>query len=274
MTTGRRSDARDDPAELIWGVHAVLEALDVRSRNIERVLVARERGGPRLGRILRRARESGVPVTRLPRRVLDRRAGRGASHQGVAAVVSAARYADTEKFLAEVLEREQALLVALDRVQDPRNLGAILRTAAAAGADGVIVGGEGSVGLTATVAKTSAGSLSSLPVVRVPRLAATLQRLCSEGGFRAFALDPGAARPWDRADLQGRVVVGAGGEGSGLRRAVLEACRDRISVPMAGGVPALNVSVCVGVVLFEAVRQRRTAKMTASGNGDPTGEAP
>jgi 23S rRNA (guanosine2251-2'-O)-methyltransferase len=253
-------------------VHPVLEALDGRSRQIERVLVARERGGPRLGRVLKRAREAGVPVTRLPRRALDRKAGSGASHQGVAAVVSAARYADTELFLTEMLAKEEALLVALDRVQDPRNLGAILRTAAAAGTDGVILGGDGSVGLTATVAKTAAGCLSILPVVRVTRLATTLRRLCSDGQFRMLALDPDSDQPWDRAELVGRVVVVAGGEGSGLRRGVLDACDSRISVPMAHGVPSLNVSVCVGVVLFEALRQRRAAKMT--GFGSSSGESP
>jgi len=251
---------------MLWGVHAVQEALEARARHIERVLVARGRAG--LGRILRLARELGVPVTHLPRKVLDRKTGSGVAHQGVAAVVSAARYADAETFFSGLSGRSDALVVALDRVQDPRNLGAVVRTAAAAGAVGVVVGSEGSVGLTATVAKASAGAIEHLPVVRVPRLASMLRRLRSEAGFRVLALDPEAGRPWDRVTFLGRVVVVAGGEGSGLRTGVRDACDDRLSVPMAGGVPALNVSVSVAVVLFEAVRQRRAAQASDSAVGD------
>jgi 23S rRNA (guanosine2251-2'-O)-methyltransferase len=253
-------DADPDSPELVWGVHAVQGILDARSRHIERVLVARDRSG--LGRILRRARELGVPVTHLPRAVLDRRTGRGAAHQGVAAVVSAARYADPEEFFASLSGLSDALVVALDRVQDPRNLGAVVRTAAAAGAVGVVVGSEESVGLTSTVAKASAGAIEHLPVLRAPRLPAMLRRLRSEAGFRVLALDPEAGRPWDAVALLGRVVVVAGGEGSGLRPGVREACDEGLAVPMTGGVPALNVSVSVAVVLFEAVRQQRAAKTT------------
>jgi 23S rRNA (guanosine2251-2'-O)-methyltransferase len=163
--------------------------------------------------------------------------------------------------------------VGLDRIQDPRNLGAIIRTAAAAGAEGVLLGAEGSVGITPTVAKTSAGAVERIPVARVPRLPATIRRLREEGDYKALALDPRAEGAWDSSDLSGRILLVAGGEGGGLTRGVVRACDGRISVPMARGVQALNVAVTVGVVLFEAVRQHRAAKMThpEAGPGEPAG---
>jgi 23S rRNA (guanosine2251-2'-O)-methyltransferase len=259
---GGRGDRQEgDEAELLYGVHPVLEALSGGSRRIDRILVARE-AGPGLGRLLRQARQAGVPVSHLPRKALERRAGAGTTHQGVAAVVSAAEYADTETFFAGIVRRPEAILVGLDRVQDPRNLGAIIRTAAAAGAEGVLLGAEHSVGITPTVAKTSAGALERIPVARVPRLPAAIRRLRRDGGFRALALDPGARSAWDEPDLTGRVLLVAGGEGGGLTRGVVQACDGRISIPMARKVPALNVAVSVGVVLFEAVRQQRAARMT------------
>jgi 23S rRNA (guanosine2251-2'-O)-methyltransferase len=263
---GRRGVKVDRPAEdpeLLYGIHPVLEALEEGSRRIDRILVARE-GGARLGRLLRSARRAGVPVSHVPRRALERRAGPGAAHQGVAAVVSAVEYAETESFLARAGEASAGLLVGLDRVQDPRNLGAIVRTAAAAGVDGILLGSEASVGMTPTVAKTSAGAVEKVPVARVPRLAAAIRGLRA-AGYRSLALDPRADAAWDRAGLEGRILIVAGGEGRGLTRGVLEACDGRISVPMAHGVQSLNVAVTVGVVLFEAVRQRRVAKMTHSG---------
>jgi 23S rRNA (guanosine2251-2'-O)-methyltransferase len=258
---GRVEHREGDESELLYGVHPILEALSEGSRRIDRILVARE-GGARLGRLLRQARQAGVPVSHLPRKVLERRAGAGVTHQGVAAVVSAVEYAETEAFLAGSDRAPEAILVGLDRVQDPRNLGAIIRTAAAAGAEGILLGSEGSVGMTPTVAKTSAGAVERIPVARVPRLPAAIRRLRREGGFRALALDPRADTSWDEPGLEGRIVILAGGEGAGLTRGVLQACDGRISVPMARGVQALNVAVSVGVVLFEAVRQRRAAQMT------------
>jgi len=260
--SGRAGLHEGSESELIYGVHPIVEALSGGSRRIDRILVARE-GGAGLGRLLRQARQAGVPVTHLPRKVLERRAGAGVTHQGVAAVVSAVEYAETESFLARVARSSDAILVGLDRVQDPRNLGAIIRTAAAAGAQGIVLGSEGSVGITPTVAKTSAGAVERIPVVRMARMPAAIRRLREEGGFRAVALDPRADTFWDGPGLlEGRLLIVAGGEGGGLTRGVLQACDERISVPMAEGVESLNVAVTVGVVLFEAIRRRRAAEMT------------
>jgi len=253
--TDRRPPRDDDAAPLVYGVHPVLETLERRPGEVERVLVAREGGGARLGRLLRAAREAGVPVTHVPREVLARRTGRGATHQGVAAVVAPLPYAEFGALRGELLRRAHALVVVLDGIEDPRNLGAVLRSAAAAGADAVFLGAEGTVGVTAASVKASAGTAGRVPVARVARVPAFLGDL-ADAGYRVVALDPRGPTPWHRADLSGRVAVVAGGEGRGLRPGVLGRCRDRVSIPLAAGVESLNVSVAVGIVLFEAVRQR------------------
>lgn len=254
------------PSETLYGIHPILEALEKRSRLVERILVARERGGSRLGRLLKMAREAGVPVSYLPREVLARKAGTGRTHQGVVALVSAMPYADPEELCLKAAAWPDGLLLAVDGIQDPRNLGAVVRTAAAAGVLGILLRSEGNVGLTPTVAKTSAGALERLPVAREHRLPSRLTWL-REKGFRALALDPRGATPWDQADLSGCLVIVAGGEATGVRPAVREACNGSISVPLCPGVDSLNVAVSVGVVLFEALRQRRGA-----GRGEGSGK--
>jgi 23S rRNA (guanosine2251-2'-O)-methyltransferase len=194
--------------------------------------------------------------------VLARKAGPRAVHQGVAALVSAVPYADLESICRAAAAREDGILVILDRIEDPHNLGAVLRAAAAAGADGVLIGAVGAVGLTPAVAKVSAGALDRIPVSREPRLRRRLSAL-KGSGFRVVALDPRGETPWDRADLTGRIAVLAGGEGAGLRRALAQEADLRVSIPLGRGVESLNVSVSVAVLLFEAVRQRR-AKAAAS----------
>ncbi len=243
-------------AEILFGLHPILEAIESGRRTIERILVAREGGGAGLGRLLRLAREGGVPVTHVPREALARKAGRGAVHQGVAAIVSAMPYADAEALCREAVGDPEALLVVLEGVEDPRNLGAVVRTAAAAGASGVLVPAERSVGLTPAVAKASAGALERIGVAREPRLRRRLESL-REAGFRLLALESSGDRSWDRLDLSGRNVVVAGGEGRGLRPELGALCSHRISIPLERGVESLNVSVAVAVVLYEIVRQRR-----------------
>jgi 23S rRNA (guanosine2251-2'-O)-methyltransferase len=258
MAEGRRGD-RD---EVVYGLHPVLEALEGRARTVDRVLVARERGGAKLGRLLRVARDSGVPVSHVPRRVLARAAGAGKTHQGVVAVVSAVPYADPDRLCRSVEAREDGLLIALDGVQDPRNLGAVIRTAAAAGAHGILLPGAGAVGLTAAVAKTSAGGVERIEVAREPKLPRRLRDLASRG-FSVVGLDARGEMAWSEATLTGRIIIVAGSEGRGLRKGVREVCNPRLAIPLAAGVESLNVAVSVGVVLFEAVRQRRAG--TAGG---------
>jgi len=253
------TDRGEPPSEVLFGLHPVTEAIEAGERTIDRVLVAREGGGRNLGRLLRAARAAGVPVTYLPREILARKVGARAVHQGVAAVVSAAAYGDAAELCAKAAADPLGLLLALDGVDDPRNLGAILRTAAATGVGGVLLGSGGSggaVGLTPTVAKTSAGALEHLPVAREPKLPQRLAALAGIG-FRIVALDPRGVVPWDAENYDRRVVLVAGGESRGARRGVLDAAHARVSLPVASGVDSLNVSVAVGVVLYEVLRQRR-----------------
>lgn len=241
--------------EMIFGIHPVLEALSSGRRDVERILVAREGAGAGLAELLRGARQAGIPVTHLPREVLARKAGSRAVHQGVAAVVSAMSYADAEATCRNAAER-RGILVVIDGVTDPGNLGAIVRTAAAAGALGILLGGESTVGITPVVAKASAGAVERIPIARELHLRRRLLAL-REAGFRVVALDSRGTLPWDRADLTSPLVVLAGGEAAGLRKGVLEAADERVRIPIADGVESLNVSVAVAVVLFEAVRRGR-----------------
>jgi len=245
---------RRPPSEVVYGANPVLELLRVRLREVERVLVARERRAG-VGPILRLARDAGIPVSHLARDVLARMVGRSAAHQGIAAVVSPVPYADAAELYARAAA-ERGLLVMLDGVTDPGNLGAIVRTAAAAGAVGVVLSGEGTVGLTPVVAKAAAGALEHLPVAREAALPKRLRDL-REDGFLAVALDGRADESWTEPDLTGCTILVAGGEGRGLRPGVQRACSTRVAIPLVSGVESLNVSVAIGVLLYEAVRQRR-----------------
>ncbi|MGB5037776.1 MAG: 23S rRNA (guanosine(2251)-2'-O)-methyltransferase RlmB, partial [Blastocatellia bacterium] len=173
-------------------------------------------------------------------------------HQGVVAFVGSAKYAELEDVIARMAERK--LVVLLDGVEDPHNLGAILRTAECAGAAGVVVPARGQVGLTETVAKTSAGALEHIPVARVTNLVQAIETLKASGAWVA-GLDAEAGKSYTDYDFDGPTALVFGGEGHGLRRLVRERCDVLISVPMFGAVTSLNVSVTVGVVLFEARRR-------------------
>ena len=175
-------------AQLVYGVHPVMEILHQRPGSVERVFAIREKG-PGLGRVLRTARVAGIPITYLSRALLARRVGGGAVHQGIAAQVAPVPYRETEEICSIAAARKDGMLVLLDRVVDPRNLGAALRTCAAAGVTGVIVGSEGSAGLGPAAVKTSAGAVERIPVAREPRPAWRLERL-REQGFEVLGLDP------------------------------------------------------------------------------------
>ena len=179
---------------MIFGIHPVLEALSSGRRDVERILVAREGAGAGLGQLLRSAREAGIPVTHLAREVLGRKAGTRAVHQGVAAVVSPMSYADADSICRIAAER-RGILVVIDGVSDPGNLGAIVRTAAAVGACGLLLGGEGTVGVTPVVAKSSAGAVERIPIARELHLRRRLLALRALG-FRVAAQDSRGASPW------------------------------------------------------------------------------
>ncbi len=241
--------------EVIYGIHAVEEALKARGRAFEYVGVARERKDARVQRVIESCRIAGVAVRFLPREQVERLAG-NASHQGVVAVASAKSYSD----LDEVLERrrgEHVFVVVLDGVEDPHNLGAILRTADAAGADGVVIPERRAVGVTATVAKASAGASEHLPIARVTNISRALEELKSREVW-TVGLDERAAQSYDQLDYKMHCALVVGAEGKGLHDLVRKRCDFLVSIPMLGKVPSLNVSVAAAVVMYEMARQRRS----------------
>jgi 23S rRNA (guanosine2251-2'-O)-methyltransferase len=186
----------------------------------------------------------------LPAAELSRLAG-GPDHQGIVAEVDPYPYADAGSFL----ERPDALVVALDQVQDTRNLGAICRSAEAAGANGVVIPSRRAAAITPAACKASAGAVEHLPVARVTNLADWLGRAKDQGAW-IHGAEAGAPAPHTQADLTGKVVLVLGGEGKGLRRRVAESCDLLVSIPVRGSVASLNVSAAASVLLFEALRQR------------------
>ncbi len=240
--------------ETLSGIHAVREALAA-GRPLERIVVARGRHGNRIEALVRLARERGVSVRFEERAQLDRMAGRE-EHQGVVALAAAKQAAS----LAEILKQSAAdakggLLVLLDGIEDPRNLGAIARSALAAGALGLILAERRAAGLTDTAARASAGALEHLPVARVANLAQAMEEL-KEAGWWLVGLDERAEKPLTEQDLTGRIALVVGGEGKGLHDLVRKRCDFLVAIPTAGPVRSLNVSVAAGIALFEAVRQR------------------
>lgn len=248
----KMSDEADE--HTVYGVHPVMELLERKPEEVARIWIARE-DDRKLGRLLRTARHAGVPVSRLPKNVLAKRLPRGVNHQGVAALTAAMRY----RSVAEVCSAADAgcqLLLVIDGVQDPGNLGAILRTAAGAGVDGVVLSADGTAGLTAAALRASAGTATSLAVAREAKPARFIMEM-NKKGYRSVALDPRARDRWDEAPLAGPLILAAGGEARGLRPSVLRACNQRVAIPLAPGVDSLNVAVATGVLLFEALRRRR-----------------
>lgn len=247
---------REQPAapseEWIAGRNAVAEALRA-GRPIDRLLVAKGERSPRLGAILAQCRERGIPVKETDPRRMDELCG--PHHQGVAAAAACKDYASPEDILELAAKHgEPPFIVLCDGLEDPHNLGAILRTAEAAGAHGVIVPRRRSVGLTQTVYKTSAGAVEYLPVARVANLAETI-RMLKERGLWIFGLDMDGG-DWCAADLTGGIGIVVGAEGQGLSRLVRERCDAILSLPMKGKIQSLNASVATGIVLYEAARQR------------------
>ncbi len=243
-----------EPTELLYGLHAVREALRAGTRSfVKLLLLHRER---QFGEIARRAREVGVPVHVEPREALDRLVP-GGRHQGVVGVVAAKAYDTADHLIRQVQSQpEPAMVVVLDGVEDPHNLGAILRSAEAAGVHGVFVPERRAAGLTGIVAKTSAGALEHVPVARVGNVGRLLDELKAQGLW-VYGLDPSAPTPYTNVDFRQPVAVVLGGEGAGVRPGVLAHCDQRIGIPMRGRVASLNVSAAAAVVLFEIVRQRR-----------------
>ncbi len=240
--------------ERIYGINAVSEALKSRGRRFEYVGIARERHDGRVQRVVEECRRLRVPVRFVARGELDRLAG-NALHQGVVAVVSGKEYAEIEDLFAHK-RAQHALLVVLDGVEDPHNLGAIIRTADGAGADGIIIPERRAVGVTGAVAKASAGALEHVPMAKVTNLGRALEQL-KAAGLWTVGLDERATQSYDALDYQMDCALVLGAEGHGLHDMIRKRCDFLVKIPMAGEVPSLNVSVAAGVVLYEIARQRR-----------------
>jgi 23S rRNA (guanosine2251-2'-O)-methyltransferase len=237
----------------ICGVHAVYEALSSGRSPIERIHIAREAHSPKVKEIFQLARERGVPIRKEERLVLDRLAG-GAVHQGIVAISSAASYADFDV----LFQSSKPIVVVLDGVEDPHNLGAVIRTAEACGASGVVVPERHSAPLGATVVKASAGAAAYVPVVRARNIVNAIDEM-KERGLWVVGVDPAATDDWTKFDYTGPVALVLGGEHRGLRRLVREHCDALVRLPMLGKIASLNVSVAAAVVLYEVIRQRQTA---------------
>lgn len=238
----------------IYGINAVAEALKARGKGFEWVGVAKERHDLRLQRVIEECRKQGIAVRFVPRLELDRMAGHN-GHQGVVAVTSAKQYNDLDDVVA-AKRGEYSLIVVLDGVEDPHNLGAILRTADAAGANGVVIPERRAAGVTGTVTKTSAGASAHLPIAKVTNIARTLEDLKSKNVW-TVGLDERGKQNYDSLDYKMDCAVVLGAEGKGLHDLVRKKCDFVVSIPMLGTVPSLNVSVAAGVMLYEVVRQRR-----------------
>ena len=247
--------------ELLLGFNAVESALESERREVQRVWVEKGRDRGRVARLRDLARRHGAIVEEVDRARLERlAAGQPRSaHQGVVASVAALPYADPDAILAGC--GPEALVLVADGVEDPRNLGALVRTAAGAGAAGVFIPSRRAAGLSATAARAAAGALERTPVARVGNVSEFVKKL-KQMDFWTVGLDAASSRPWDRTRYPRRVALVVGGEGEGLRRLVRESCDEVVSLPLAGGVESLNLSVAAGVVLYEVVRQRRAGVFT------------
>jgi len=256
----KKGAVRSDPAsqELLYGVNPLLEALRAGERIPSEIVVAEGARDERLRELIELARTRNVAITRAPRAVIDRAVG-NTHHQGVMARVNAARYADADDLLSLVATRigseAEPLVVVLDGVEDPRNLGAILRTAECSGVDGVFVPERRAAGLTDTVSKASAGAVEHVPVARVTNLSRLIEQL-KERNVWVVGTVADAPMSYTEWDWTRPSAVVLGGEGAGLHRLVRENCDVLVSIPVRGKIQSLNVSVAAGIVLYEALRQR------------------
>jgi 23S rRNA (guanosine2251-2'-O)-methyltransferase len=255
-----RSDK--DSQDLIYGPNAVLEALRAGKRQIETITILESARPDRLKPLIDLAREKGVPVHRVPRLDLDRTLG-DVRHQGVIARVAAARYADADELLDQLETKvgtaDPPLVLALDGVEDPRNMGSILRTAECSGVHGVFIAERRAVGLTSVVAKVAAGALEYVPVARVTNLVRLIDQL-KERNIWVVGAAAEAKQSYTDWDWKLPAAIVLGSEGHGLHRLVREHCDTLVRIPVVGKLESLNVSVAAGVLLYE-VRRQRTLNM-------------
>lgn len=250
-------DTPELPEDMLAGRNAVMEALKGSSR-INRLMVADGSSEGSIRELIAVAKEKGVPVQFLERSKLDSMA-KGIRHQGVLAQVSPVEYVELEDILSKAREKqEDPFIILLDELEDPHNLGAILRSADAAGAHGVLIPKRRSCPLSATVAKTSAGAVEHVPVARIGNIVQTIKALKEEGLWVAGADMDG--KNYYEADLTGPLLLIVGSEGQGIGRLVKEQCDFIVRIPMLGAINSLNASVAGSVLMFEVTKQRLSKK--------------
>jgi 23S rRNA (guanosine2251-2'-O)-methyltransferase len=237
----------------IYGSHSVLECLKAGNRPVERILIADGAAGHSIREILQLARQKGIPFKYEPRAALDRQSA-GAVHQGVIAHCAARGYSDLEDLLEN--SGKESVLVVLDSIEDPRNLGAILRSCAAFGVHGVVLPKDRAAGLSSVAAKTAEGALEYLKVARVTNLARALEQL-KGAGYWVIGIEAGQEKHCHEVDLTGQIALVLGSEGGGIRRLLRENCDLLASIPAEGAIHSLNVSVAAGITLYEVARQRQ-----------------
>jgi 23S rRNA (guanosine2251-2'-O)-methyltransferase len=241
--------------DILFGVHPVLELLRSGTRSLDKVYILRGRGSKLISEIIQLARARGVTIHFESRVHLDRLSSQE-KHQGVVALVSAKAYHSPESFLDVARLRNQPpLILLLDGIEDPRNLGAIIRTADAVGVHGIILPRHHAVGLTGAVVKASAGALEHMAVARVTNLSRTVEDLKKQGLW-IVGLEPTATESYTTIDYKGPAGIVIGAESRGIREGLLKHCDYRVSIPMRGRVESLNVSVAAALVLYEVLRQR------------------
>ncbi len=246
--SGRSSSER----EIIWGIHPLLEALKKSPARISEITVIKGKSSPKIQQIIDTARQEKIKVKF---RTDFHLSGSGHNHQGVCARIMAISTIGLDQLVARLKNKKNPLLLVLDSIQDPHNLGAISRSASAAGVAGMIVNKDRSAPLGGTAAKISAGALAGLAVCQVTNLTTTLQRLKKEG-FWVFGAAADSRQDLYQTDFSGPICLVMGGEAKGIRPLVREQCDTLISIPMHGSLDSLNVSVATAVILFEIVRQQ------------------
>ncbi|SIR41808.1 23S rRNA Gm-2251 2'-O-methyltransferase [Shewanella morhuae] len=242
--------------DIIFGIHAVEALLKHSPERIIELWLLQGRDDERLTALANEAKSFGTTIQLASRKVLDDKA-ESSQHQGIVARVKAAKVLNEQDLDVLLANTEQPFLLILDGVTDPHNLGACLRNADAAGVQGIIVPKDNSVGLTATVSKVACGAAETVPLFQVTNLARTMRHLQDKGVWIVGTAGEADCELY-QADLKGSLAIAMGAEDKGLRRLSRESCDSLISIPMAGSVSSLNVSVAAGVCLFEAVRQRRS----------------
>ena len=244
-------------SQTIYGINTLQAALKEEPERIHKLYVIEGKRNRRIEDLVKLARSSGVPLLFQPREALDRLAGSD-SHQGVVAAVAAAHFTDFDELIKKSLSLKESILVALDHVQDPHNLGAVIRSAEATGASGVIVPRHRSALPGSAAEKAAAGALWRVPLTRVPNLPRALEILKKSGFWVIGTAADGGEAPWN-LDMRGHLVLVIGGEEKGVRPAVRSKCDFIASIPLQGGTSSLNASVAAGIMLYESVRQRNAS---------------